>query len=198
MEQILTRLYATAGDAERVVTALRDYGVRSDDIHLTRPGADAAATEASILKAHVLRKHVPTYAAGVARGGTLVSVNAVFGHGMAVLHILDKGNPIDDGMPKAAVRTVPAGNPAPLSDMLGIPVLIKEPPRSLGLPLLSGGNGPYRPAIPLPTLSGTSGPYRGVVPMPLLSGNGPTIPIATLTDTNGGYRPAIPLPMLIK
>lgn len=197
MQQIFTRLYATAADAERVMAMLRTYGQPMDEVQLTRPGGDAAATEASILKGHVPKKHVATYAAGVANGGTLLSVNALFGHGNQILRLLAKGNPIDDGVPVVSAARRSTDDASPLSDALGLPVLIRSAPRGLILPLLTGNGGAYTPSIPLPTLSGTGGPYKGVIPMPLLSPSGPTIPLPMLTNTSGGYKPVIPLPTLI-
>jgi hypothetical protein len=214
MNQIFTRLYATEADADSVVARLKNYGLRDQDIQMTRPGGDAAATEASILKGHVLKRLVPTYAAGVAKGGTLLSVYVWPGNGVPILRIVESGNPIDDGLPKPKVSTWEKDDPSPFSDVFGFPTLIDEKPRGFGFPLLSGTRGAYKPVIPLPTLSGTSGPYnpvipmptlsntsgpyRAVIPMPLLAGNGPSIPIPTLTNNNGGYKPIIPLALLTR
>jgi hypothetical protein len=197
MEQIFTRLYATDADADAVIARLLNYGLRSQDMQVTRPGGDAAAIEASILKGHVLKKFVPIYAAGVAKGGTLLSVYVWPGNGIPILRIVNSGA-IDDGMPKPPATVTERDNPSPFSDALGIPTLTASRPSGFGLPLLCNTRGPYRPVVPLPTLSGTSGPYNAVVPLPLLSGNGPTIPLPTLTNNNGGYRPIIPLPLLMR
>jgi len=217
MSEVASRLYSSAAAAEDAANALRRAGYRPNELAvLSRPDGDEAGARDAVLaharSAGVFKSRAAELADGVAKGATAVVCHPRFGESYTVRDILDAREPLDPGNTSGR-STSSAVDAAPLSDLLGLPVLggrgdffsnlfglsaVSRNSRSKTQ--LMGQTRPYKPIIPMPTLSGGRGGYKPVIPMPTLSGGSgsykPVIPLPTLSGGKGGYKPVIPLPTL--
>jgi hypothetical protein len=175
MSHEISRMFATAEDARNAAAELAEDGF--DEIHVVTPptkeDVPVSAIAAQIALGNVLLSDAKVYAAGVARGGSLVPVHAPFGSGMKATVILDSHNPIDSGMPEPeAPRMWDEG--APLSSALQIPLLMDDPvpaSRYMGIQPLTGSDCSFSGAIGMPLLSDNPAPLSSAVGLKALSSN---------------------------
>ncbi len=140
----ISRLFDTHVEAMTAVGELKEAGCRDERIHIVSPEAEGVSAPA-IMTLGLSQALATQYAEGVAKGGTLLVVDAPFGTAAAVIEILHRGQP-------EAVAQVPATefgtdwrSAAPLSAALGWKVLLDDPtPLSskFGWSVLSGSQTP--------------------------------------------------------
>jgi hypothetical protein len=144
MAQIITRLYANGADAEAAVKDLKDQRIGDKDIFVVGPPASGKANvdtlAATIAQGAIPKSDAEIYAKGVAKGGTLVSVQAHFGTGAKVSGVLDSHKPIPSGVTTGSTTGVSSARPnrsgggsvdwndaTPLSNWFGWPTLLNDP-----------------------------------------------------------------------
>jgi hypothetical protein len=120
MTQTISRLYGSRSNATAAVEALKSSGF--DTVHMVTEAGEGAVAAAGVPTAHA-----PVYAEGVARGETLVSVQAPFGFANAATEILDRHEPIRTDLPDHGYEPPPRDPAAPLSSAWGWPVLSSNP-----------------------------------------------------------------------
>ncbi|MEM9531082.1 MAG: hypothetical protein AAGA23_09185 [Pseudomonadota bacterium] len=116
------RMYEQEHQAQEAVRQLKHHEIRDDAILVLTPGGDAAATVASAINHDQLAlrfKGVCTRA--LQMGQTVLSVSPPFGMGVKAEEIMDSFGPIKTALPEF----VPY-DPSPLSDLLGLPTLVKH------------------------------------------------------------------------
>jgi hypothetical protein len=152
MSTIITRLYKTHKQALDAVNDLKRNGFSEGSINLVASAGDgeagsgtssqsADALVASILKGGVSGANAKVYAEAVRRGGSLVTVVALFGSALKAGEILDRFDPVIGGVPasdeyaespgpiaqllKGRSKTVLLDQAAPFSSLLHIPAVIR-------------------------------------------------------------------------
>lgn len=191
MSHEISRMYATADAARAAAAELAEEGF--NDVHIvnppSNPDAPVSAIAAQIALGRVLLTDAKTYAAGVAKGGSLVTVHAPFGSGMLATSVLDSHGPIASGMPEPTPARM-WDEAAPLSSALQIDLFWRDPtPASrvmgiqpltssdcslsgtIGMPLLSDNPAPLSSLVGMSTLSRSGTPLSSLIGMPLLTRN---------------------------
>lgn len=188
MSHEITRMFASTADAKSAAADLAEDGF--NDVHIVAPPAEGtplSAIAAQIAQARVLLADARVYAKGVAAGGTLLTVHAPFGSGVAATRIIESYKTIPTGMPEPArepmwddatpfscVMHMPvlSDDPAPITRYMGIPVLAGSDcsmSAMLGLPLLSGGESMGNNGrLGLPYLSSKATPLSSLLGLPVL------------------------------
>lgn len=168
------RMYASAETARRAAAELREEGF--SDVHVVTPPAGdtpLSAIAAQIAQNRVLLADARIYAKGVAEGGTLVTVFAPFGTGLAAEQILDSHKTIPTGMPKPPPETL-WDEAAPLSSALVMPLLSDDATpvsKIIGFPPLTSSDCSASGVIGMPMLSQNPAPLSSMIGMSLLSNN---------------------------
>lgn len=171
----INRMYASPDTARKAAAELREEGFT--DVHVvTPPAADTplSAIAAQIAKNRVLLADARIYAKGVAAGGSLVTVFAPFGSGLAAEEILDAHKPVPNGMPEPKHETM-WDEGAPLSSALAMPLLSDDATpisKAIGVPPLTGNGFSLSNLIGMPLLSGNAAPLSSLIGMKMLTKNG--------------------------
>jgi hypothetical protein len=123
----ITRLYAAEDKAVAAATALKsEFGKDAVNLVTRSSGKNAAAIAAAIVKGGVKSAAAATFAEKVAKGNSLVTVEADWGFGSKATAILNKHDPIDGADESSEEATAISSNDAaPFSALLGWPVLQK-------------------------------------------------------------------------
>ena len=159
---------------------MRTNGYQADEIHVVGPTDFDAGKNSSddivvaIAKGHVLRSDAVILAEGIQKGGTLVTVHAVFGAAARALDILDKHGPIASGLPSKRHPTVTWDEAAPVSSALMLPTRCDDPTvfaTYSGMPTLMDGNASVSAAVGLPLLADQKSTLSEKFGLPLLSDN---------------------------
>jgi hypothetical protein len=139
MTEIVTRIYDFQERAGEAVEALKEAGFLEEQINqVTAPGGHntgSAADQASrqetiataIRKGGVRRDVIGIYTDAVSRGGSLVSVRALFGKTGLAIDILDSFGPVPVDLPVLKVEAKAWDKAAPLSSWLGWSVFSDDP-----------------------------------------------------------------------
>ena len=155
MTTTISRLYSNAADAQAAVKDLKAHQFGANEIFVVRPPASGKANvenlATAIAQGAVPKADAAIYAKGVAKGGTLVTVQAPFGAGAKASGLLDGHNPIPsgvspgfasgvsfatlwgagrpsrDGRPSGAATSVDWSDAAPLSSWMGWPTRLDDP-----------------------------------------------------------------------
>lgn len=168
----INRMYSSEQTARKAAAELREEGFR--DVHVVTPPASKtplSAIAAQIAQNRVLLADARIYAKGVEAGGSLVTVFAPFGSGLAAEQILDSHNPIPTGMPEPKVERM-WDEGAPLSSAMMMPLLSNDAtPMSkvIGMPPLTGHDRSFSSLIGMPLLSNNPAPLSSLIGMSLLS-----------------------------
>ena len=174
------RWYDSEERAREAARALENDGFRADSICVLAPapGNEEAAVDGAIRDDAFPGSYRTAGIRALREGRFVVSVDAPFGHGVVARRILDECGPVDPG----SVTAYSAGNPAPFSETLGLPVLSEArsmtelPQRNsytfgsfLGIGLRSDKAAPLSSMFGMPTAS--RGPGERSFGMSLLSSN---------------------------
>lgn len=204
MPQMIIRFYDNVGQAAKVAKHLQDEGYEHAHHFKGETGKGAAAVAernslvARLMAAQMWKSHAETYAARLAKGGSLALVHAPFSMGATAINIMDSYEPVDAGLSEAQQQADLAWDDAsPLSSLLQIPVLtnVKLPAEMmsgvpslskgkaflstlLGMPLLKQGVQHRNSSMGLPLLSRSATPLSSMFGMGTLSRN-PT-PLSSL------------------
>jgi len=174
MSQTISRMYGTPEQAMSAKAALEEHDYT--DVHLV--SGDGASTSiedivAAIVQGQVLRSHARVYAAGISRGGSLVTVHAPFSGAAKAMRILDKFSPIESGMSEPDSRIMPWDEATPMSCILQMPVLLDDPAplsRFWNVSPLAGGSFSLSSLFGMPLLT-QAVPRSTSFGLPLLSKN---------------------------
>lgn len=188
MSETISRMYGSPDRAIAAVNELKEYGWGDADIQVvSRGGGSVDEIAATIMKGMVLKYRAKRYAEGVAKGGTLVTVQCPFATTTRAIQILDSHGPIDSGVADPAPDYLTWEDSAPLSSSLHMPTLTDHNvsfssfislgmltagraslSRLFGLPELSSSAGGLSNAIGMPTLSRNPAPLSSMLKLPLL------------------------------
>ena len=180
MTQTIHRIYATADVAADVVKELNANGFAGDEIHVVGSGDfDAGKNSldevvAAITKGNVRKSDAVILAEAVQKGGTLVTVHAVFGAAVKALDILDGHASVASGLPSTRHATVTWDEAAPLSSALLVPVALDDPTvfaTYSGLPTLIDSDESASAYVGLPTLGDHKMSLSSLLGLPLLTNN---------------------------
>jgi hypothetical protein len=144
MTQTITRLYANGADAEAAVNDLKAHRIGDKEIFVVGPPASGKANidnlAATIAQGAIPKSDAAIYAKGVAKGGTLVTVQAHFGSGAKVSGLLDSHKPIPSGVSPSSTTGVSSARPnrssggsvdwndaTPISNWFNWPTLLDDP-----------------------------------------------------------------------
>jgi hypothetical protein len=176
MSHEISRMFATAEAARAAASELAEEGF--DDVHVvnppTNPDAPVSAIAAQIALGRVLLSDARIYAAGVAKGGSLVTVHAPFGFGMLATSVLESHGPIASGLPDPEPARL-WDEATPLSSAFALDVLFRDPTpasRVMGIPPLFGTDCSFSGAFGMPLLSSDPAPLSSLVGMATLSRKG--------------------------
>lgn len=156
------RIYGSEANAREAARKLVEAGFRKDLVHVLTPESGVAeqAVQAAVSAKKLPSSHKKVAMAALGNGRSIVSVPLPY-YGQETLDILDSCDPVE-------TESLPTGlpnDPAPFSDMLGLPVLTKH--RGASTPLLNGPT--FNSFLGLPLLSKSSGSKNSSFGMPLLS-----------------------------
>ena len=180
MTQTINRIYATTDSATAAVSQLRTNGYQADEIHVVRPAdfdAGKNSTDeivSAITKGNVVRSDAVILAEAIQKGGTLVTVHAIFGAAAKALDILDSHGPIASGLPSKRHPTATWDEDAPLSSALMLPTTFDDPTvfaTYSGLPTLIDSNASASACVGIPTLGDHRTSLSAMLGLPLLSDN---------------------------
>lgn len=160
------------------------------EVHLVLgDSANASIDEivAAIIKGNVLKSDARVYAAGISKGGSLVTVHAPFGGADRAVRILGKFSPVESGISEPESKLMLWDEATPMSCILQIPVLMQDPvpfssfwnvsPLSdgsfslsslLGIPLLTKGAS-RSSSFGVPLLSSNATPLSSLLRIPTIS-----------------------------
>jgi hypothetical protein len=184
MSQTINRLFDSPERAAQAAHALRTHhDTPFADVYVvtSRGAADAApsggdlsaeAIVALLMKNYVHKSHAKVLADGIRRGGTLVTVHALFGSAGTAIEVLESHGPIDAGVPDTSDRLNPWDDAAPLSSVLNFPPLLSNDAtfsRFWNVPVLTKRGSTLFSKFGMPEISGSSGPYKGVLGQSLIS-----------------------------
>ncbi len=172
------RIYGSEANAREAARRLVEAGIRKDLVHVLTP--ESGVAEQAVLAARSAKKlpatHVKAAIAALGKGQSVVSTPLPY-YGQEALEIMDSCDPVEtDSLPEIRLPS----DPAPFSEMLGIPVLTKDGKSSarllqgpifksfLGLPLLSSSSIGKTSSFGMPLLS-KSATKKSSFGLPLLT-----------------------------
>jgi hypothetical protein len=132
MVQSIAALYSDHAHAQAAIDELKRGG---HIVESTAKVTDTAAThgesehdlESALIAGGIGKHDATSFAEGIRGGGSLVTVEPLFGRGAKTIGILDAHGPIDPGI-KVNVEYIHNWNaPAPFSAFIGMQVLLDEP-----------------------------------------------------------------------
>jgi hypothetical protein len=162
MAQPIIRIYETESQGNKAAADLREAGFENvfKFAYARGKGVAAAKARASLVDdmaaAHIWKSHAEFYADELEKGGSLVTVSAPFGYGMAATRILDSHGPSQKGLDPSRDQEIVWDEAAPLSSLLKLPVLTgtDHPVETLsGIPSLTKGSGFLSNLFGIPLLS---------------------------------------------
>lgn len=172
----IVRIYPSEQQAREAAENLEEVGFTDVVLLEAAPVASqaAAAVRDAVAEERIPGSHLRICTKSLEQGRSIVAVRAPFGRGELASQILASAGPVDvDLLPPYQPR-----NPAPFSDLFGIPVLAKFTPMtdlsiitySFGEPSLSGRKAaPLSSLLGLRTLTTPKRPWKSSLGLPLLS-----------------------------
>lgn len=195
------RMFETKQHADAAVDKLVSEGFRRNTMSVITPGggAERANIDAAVRHGHVPGSDVNACIDALARGRTIIALDAPFGYQGLAYDVLDAAGAVDsDMLPEYSPR-----NPSPLSDFLGMPTLTagrtttqlskggttfsvslskkSAPSSSFGMSTLSKPKKNWTTSFGLPMLTKSQGPSFG---------------FKTLSSSQGGWTRSFGLPLL--
>ena len=167
MTEIISRLYATRKAAEAAVESLVDRRFNPSLIFVVGPpptppvnDTDRAwaleALAAQLMKGWVLKSQARVYAEEILAGGVVVTVHAGFGYAPTAGEVLDEAGPAPSRIVEPERVYLDYDEAAPLSSMLGLPVLSDSHSsfsRFFSMQILVGAHGSLSELLGLPLLA---------------------------------------------
>jgi hypothetical protein len=185
------RIYGSEANAQEAARKLVEAGIRKDLVHVLTPDSGVAeqAVQAAVSARKLPTTHVKAAINALKNGNSVVAVPLPY-FGQEVVDLLDSCGPIETETPATQLPN----DPAPFSDMLGIPVLTKDSRSSASL--LRGD----KPVIGFPLLTRSSTGKSSSFGMPLLSkssiGKSSSFGLPLLTRSDWSLSSMIGLPTL--
>jgi hypothetical protein len=141
------RIYGSEANAREAARKLVEAGFRKDLVHVLTPDSGGEqAVRAAVSAKKLPASHLKSALAALGNGRSIVSVPLPY-YGQETLEILDSCDPVEmDSLPASQLPN----DPAPFSEMLGIPVLTKN--RGASTQLLNSGPS-FKSFLGLPLLS---------------------------------------------
>jgi hypothetical protein len=117
------RMYAEEQHARDAAAALMDAGLEARAVNLLVPvqGREAETVQSAIADRRLPGSHVHVATEALRAGQTVLSVDLPYESQVAI-DIMERYGPVDT----EKLPSVPRRNPAPLSDLLGMPVLLDD------------------------------------------------------------------------
>ena len=183
MTEIVTRIYDFQERAGEAVEALKEAGFLTEQINqVTAPGGHNTGSEtdqasrqetiaAAIRKGGVRREVIGIYSDAVSRGGSLVSVRALFGMTGLAIEIMDSFGPVPVDLPVLKVEAKQWDKAAPLSSWLGWSVFSDDPTPFSSLwylPVLTKGRASLSALLRIPETIKAAAPLSDFAGMRLL------------------------------
>jgi hypothetical protein len=200
MSSLLIRFYDSATQSAKAAQQLADEGF--EHVRHIKAGTGKNANRqklvAELMSAQIWKGHAESYADRLMKGGALVLVYAPFGSALHAGEVMDRHNPVDQGLPSVPAKPDYVwDDAAPLSSVLHIPVLtnVKLPAETLsgvssltkgtaflsdflGMRILNSGVHHNDTSMGLPLLSKSATPLSSLFGLATLSRN-PT-PLSSL------------------
>lgn len=221
----VVRLFENEDALRAAYDAFTEEEISPDIVRVIRPADPNAADEVDACVADgFLRPEYRFYARkGLERGKVVVAAKPDWTYAGQIEDILDAAGAVDqDSIPYVNISSA-----APFSDLLGIPVLVKDPTpqagllkfdidSSFGLPLLSSNPTPLSSLIRMPVLkeprgsarnsavgrmSGNPAPLSSRLGLPLLTKKRPTArgsAVERLSNSPAPFSKLLSLPVLTK
>ena len=207
----IVRMYETEESARAAVDSLAAAGFLEDEVLLLHPvdTADRTVVDAAIQHGFLRAGSLTEVCwAGLQNGRSIVSVKAQFGRGQSAVTALQAFGPVDTEL----IPQYVSDHAAPLSELLGLPVLIDSQSDSVlvssdftlsdlfGVKLLSRSPTPLSSLLRIGTISRSRGPQKRSFGLPLVWKN-PTplssmLRMRTLSRSRGPWRRSFGLPLL--
>jgi hypothetical protein len=188
------RIYGSAANAAKAAQHLTDSGFESVSHFKGGTGKGAPSRAAHIedmLKFHMWKSHAESYADRLVKGESLVAVQAPFGTALKVAKIMDRYEPVSEGIAAPPDKLdFWWDDAAPLSSAFQMPVLSRMGltfetltgissltkgsgfiSKWFGMPLLSPGSAKKNSSMGLPLLSSSPTPLSSSIGMGTLSHN---------------------------
>jgi hypothetical protein len=205
------RIYATEDSANAAVARLARAGFRNSKIFLPSlaVGKESETVRSAVEAGTLPEAQTRICIQSLKEGHALVSTEAGFGRGKAALAAMESADTVNSDKLSRYTRD----DPAPFSELLGLPVLTNVEPSTqllspdwslssaFGLRLLSKNPTPFSSLFGLPVLSKTKRNWNRSFGLPLLSQKAAPFSslfgIPTLTKTNKDWRTSFGVPLLI-
>jgi hypothetical protein len=205
------RIYSTEESANAAVARLARTGFRDSRIFLP---SLAAGKEDETVRSAVEAGTLPEAQSRICvqslkEGHSVVATDAPFGRGKAALAAMESADTVNSDK----LSRYTSDDPAPFSQLLGIPTLSDVEPSTellssnwslssaFGLPLLSKSPAPFRSLLGLPVLSKPKRNWNRSFGLPLLSQKAAPFSslfgIPTLTKTDKDWRTSFGVPLLM-
>ncbi|MEM1436242.1 MAG: hypothetical protein AAGG11_19480 [Pseudomonadota bacterium] len=195
---ITVRVYeneTSAGDAAARLTE-RGFRPQLTTVLTASQGEPAQVIRAAVQAENLPREYRTMATRLLEEGKSIVAVFPPFGSGLLVESLLDEFNPIAD----VDFPFIRRYSPAPLSDLLGVPVLSDE--KTFGDPLLSSNPAPLSSRFGWGLLSSNSTPLSSRFGMKLLSKPKEnwksSFGMPLLSNPKGNWQSSFGFPMLSK
>ena len=221
----VVRLFENEDALRAAYDEFTEEEISPDIVRVISPtDSNAAAEVDAAVEDGFLRKEYRLYALkGLERGRVVVAAKPDWTYAGQIEDILDAAGAVDQD----SIPYVNISSPAPFSDLLGIPVLVKDPTpqagllkfdidSSFGLPLLSNNPTPLSSLIRMPVLKEPKGsarnsavgrmssnpaPFSSKLGLPLLTKKRPTArgsAVERLSNNPAPFSRLLSLPVLTK
>ena len=205
------RIYATEDGANAAVARLAKAGFRNSKIFLPSlsAGKESETVRSAVEAGTLPEEQTRICIRSLKEGHALVSTQAGFGRGKAALTVMERADTIGSEKLSRYMRD----DPAPFSELLGLPVLSNVEPSTellssdwslssvFGLRLLTKNPAPFRSFLGLPVLSKPKRNWNRSFGLPLLSQKAAPFSslfgIPTLTRTDKDWRTSFGVPLLM-
>ncbi len=210
----MLRIYDSQERAQEAARALvsRGFEERSVLLLTPSPGQEAAQVRAAVEDELVAGSQAPFCTRSLQQGRSVVAVRVPFGRGQVAVGTLEDYGPVDTEQ----IPAYEARNPAPLSDLLGIPTLTEDQgaffgalvgsswtfSSLFGLGLLSRNPAPLSSLFGMKTLTKPKKNWERSFGLPLLSRNpaplSSLLGMKTLTKPKKNWERSFGMPLLSK
>ncbi|MEM7746680.1 MAG: hypothetical protein AAGB04_05460 [Pseudomonadota bacterium] len=206
------RFYSSENGAREVYALLEEEGfnVRSILLPSETEGREEEAVKDAIREGTLPERQIMICTRSLKEGRSLVGVRAPFGRGVDALELMETKDCVESDL----LKRYRFNDPAPLSAMMGLPVLSKFVSSSglvssnwsfsagFGLPLLSKNPAPFSSMFGMGTLSSTKKNWRTSFGFPLLSKSASPLSsmfmMPVLSRSKGPWKSSFGFPLLTR